>query len=184
MADQGPGIADADLPHIFDRFYRADTARNTPGTGLGLSIVAQTITRHGGWITRRPIGPGRGRVHRPAARGHQPGGAATGLTAALTSGPSTGSGRGRREPTPALRQAQGTKTDLTPALRQAQGTKTEPTPALRQAQGTKTELTPALRPATNLVVLVGIVRVFRTMRSGAYASATSTSEQRRSFCRE
>jgi two-component system sensor histidine kinase MprB len=50
VADQGPGIADADLPHIFDRFYRADTARNTPGTGLGLSIVAQTIQRHGGWI--------------------------------------------------------------------------------------------------------------------------------------
>ena len=51
VADQGPGIADADLPHIFDRFYRADTARNTPGTGLGLSIVAQTVQRHGGWIT-------------------------------------------------------------------------------------------------------------------------------------
>jgi two-component system sensor histidine kinase MprB len=51
VADQGPGIADADLPHIFDRFYRADTARNTPGTGLGLSIVAQAVQRHGGWIT-------------------------------------------------------------------------------------------------------------------------------------
>jgi len=51
VADQGPGIADADLPHIFDRFYRADSARNTPGTGLGLSIAAQTIQRHGGWIT-------------------------------------------------------------------------------------------------------------------------------------
>jgi len=50
VADQGPGIADADLPHVFDRFYRADTARNTPGTGLGLSIVAQTVTRHGGWV--------------------------------------------------------------------------------------------------------------------------------------
>jgi two-component system sensor histidine kinase MprB len=50
VADQGPGIADVDLPHVFDRFYRADTARNTPGTGLGLSIVAQTVQRHGGWI--------------------------------------------------------------------------------------------------------------------------------------
>ena len=50
VADQGPGIADEDLPHVFDRFYRADTARNTPGTGLGLSIVAQTITQHGGWV--------------------------------------------------------------------------------------------------------------------------------------
>jgi len=50
VADQGPGIADADLPYIFDRFYRGDTARNTPGTGLGLSIVASTAERHGGWV--------------------------------------------------------------------------------------------------------------------------------------
>jgi two-component system sensor histidine kinase MprB len=50
VADQGPGIKDADLPHVFDRFFRSDAARNTPGTGLGLSIVAQTITRHGGWV--------------------------------------------------------------------------------------------------------------------------------------
>ena len=50
VADQGPGISEADLPFIFDRFYRGDTARQTPGTGLGLSIVAQTVTQHGGWI--------------------------------------------------------------------------------------------------------------------------------------
>jgi two-component system, OmpR family, sensor histidine kinase MprB len=50
VADQGPGISEADLPFIFDRFYRGDSARQTPGTGLGLSIVAQTISRHGGWI--------------------------------------------------------------------------------------------------------------------------------------
>jgi two-component system sensor histidine kinase MprB len=50
VADQGPGIADADLPHVFDRFYRANSARNTPGTGLGLSIVAQSIRQHGGWV--------------------------------------------------------------------------------------------------------------------------------------
>lgn len=50
ISDQGPGIADNDLPHVFDRFYRADSSRNTPGTGLGLSIVAQTIARHGGWV--------------------------------------------------------------------------------------------------------------------------------------
>jgi two-component system sensor histidine kinase MprB len=50
VADQGPGIDEADLPHIFDRFYRGDTSRNTPGTGLGLSIVAQTATQHGGWV--------------------------------------------------------------------------------------------------------------------------------------
>lgn len=50
ISDQGPGIAEEDLPHIFDRFYRSDRSRNTPGTGLGLSIVAQTVARHGGWV--------------------------------------------------------------------------------------------------------------------------------------
>ncbi len=50
ISDQGPGISDEDLPHIFDRFYRADSSRNTPGTGLGLSIVATTVARHGGWV--------------------------------------------------------------------------------------------------------------------------------------
>jgi two-component system sensor histidine kinase MprB len=38
------------MPFIFDRFYRGDTARQTPGTGLGLSIVAQTVAQHGGWV--------------------------------------------------------------------------------------------------------------------------------------
>ena len=50
IADEGHGIAEADLPHVFDRFYRSDQARNTPGSGLGLSIVAQTIKAHGGWV--------------------------------------------------------------------------------------------------------------------------------------
>lgn len=50
ISDQGPGIADQDLPHVFDRFYRSDLSRNTPGTGLGLSIVAHTINSHGGWV--------------------------------------------------------------------------------------------------------------------------------------
>lgn len=50
VSDQGPGIADADLPHVFDRFWRSDSSRNTPGSGLGLSIVAQTIKSHGGWV--------------------------------------------------------------------------------------------------------------------------------------
>ena len=50
IADQGPGIAEEDLPHVFERFYRSDQARTTPGSGLGLSIVAQTIQAHGGWV--------------------------------------------------------------------------------------------------------------------------------------
>jgi two-component system sensor histidine kinase MprB len=69
VADQGPGIAEADLPHVFDRFYRADTARNTPGTGLGLSIVAQTITQHGGWVRagRSAQGGAEFTIHLPGA---------------------------------------------------------------------------------------------------------------------
>ena len=50
IVDEGPGIAEEDLEHIFDRFYRSDRARNTPGTGLGLSIVAHTADAHGGTV--------------------------------------------------------------------------------------------------------------------------------------
>ncbi len=50
ITDSGPGIAEEDLPHIFDRFYRSDRARNTPGTGLGLSIVAHTAEVHSGTV--------------------------------------------------------------------------------------------------------------------------------------
>ena len=50
VADEGPGIAEEDLPHIFERFYRSDKARYTPGTGLGLSIVAHTLATHGGTV--------------------------------------------------------------------------------------------------------------------------------------
>lgn len=50
ISDQGQGIPDDELPHVFDRFWRSPSARNTPGSGLGLSIVAQTIKAHGGWV--------------------------------------------------------------------------------------------------------------------------------------
>lgn len=50
ISDEGPGIAEDDLPHVFERFYRSDRARNTPGTGLGLSIVAHTVRGHGGTV--------------------------------------------------------------------------------------------------------------------------------------
>jgi len=51
VADAGPGIPDEALAHVFDRFYRADTARALPGSGLGLSIVKQVAEGHGGTIT-------------------------------------------------------------------------------------------------------------------------------------
>lgn len=51
VADEGPGIAPQDRPHVFDRFYRADGARSQPGSGLGLAIVAQAVTQHGGSVS-------------------------------------------------------------------------------------------------------------------------------------
>ncbi|HEV2778742.1 MAG TPA: HAMP domain-containing sensor histidine kinase [Actinophytocola sp.] len=50
VADQGPGIADEDLPRVFDRFYRSQEARTLPGSGLGLAIVKQAAVRHGGQV--------------------------------------------------------------------------------------------------------------------------------------
>ena len=51
VRDHGPGVAEADLPHVFDRFYRAASARALPGSGLGLAIVKQTVDDHGGSVT-------------------------------------------------------------------------------------------------------------------------------------
>ncbi len=51
VEDEGRGIDEADLPHVFDRFYRSPEARTLPGSGLGLSIVAQVAERHGGTVT-------------------------------------------------------------------------------------------------------------------------------------
>jgi two-component system, OmpR family, sensor histidine kinase MprB len=48
VRDHGPGFGEADLPHVFDRFYRATGARSLPGSGLGLAIVRQTAESHGG----------------------------------------------------------------------------------------------------------------------------------------
>lgn len=51
VRDHGPGIDPADLPYIFDRFYRADTARSLPGSGLGLAIVRHAIQAEGGQVS-------------------------------------------------------------------------------------------------------------------------------------
>jgi two-component system, OmpR family, sensor histidine kinase MprB len=58
VRDHGPGIAPADLPHVFDRFYRATGARKLPGSGLGLAIVRQVAEAHGGTVTAEPVAGG------------------------------------------------------------------------------------------------------------------------------
>jgi two-component system sensor histidine kinase MprB len=51
VRDHGPGIDEEDLPHVFDRFYRAASARHLPGSGLGLAIVSQVARSHDGEAT-------------------------------------------------------------------------------------------------------------------------------------
>ncbi len=59
VCDEGHGIDDEDLPHVFDRFYRSTESRTLPGSGLGLSIVRQVAERHGGSVAAGR-GPGGG----------------------------------------------------------------------------------------------------------------------------
>jgi two-component system, OmpR family, heavy metal sensor histidine kinase CusS len=59
IEDFGPGISDADLPHIFERFYRSDVARSTEGYGLGLSLAKSVAHAHGAEIAVQSA-PGQG----------------------------------------------------------------------------------------------------------------------------
>jgi two-component system sensor histidine kinase MprB len=78
VCDHGPGVAESDLPRVFDRFYRSPEARGVPGAGLGLAIVGQVARSHGGWarLERVPDGgtrallwlPAAGRLAEPATR--------------------------------------------------------------------------------------------------------------------
>jgi two-component system sensor histidine kinase MprB len=63
VRDHGPGIAAEDLPHVFDRFYRAPAARGRTGSGLGLAIVRHVAERHGGEVIAEPA-PGGGALLR------------------------------------------------------------------------------------------------------------------------
>jgi two-component system sensor histidine kinase MprB len=78
VRDHGAGVAPADAPHVFDRFYRGANARGRPGSGLGLAIVRQVAEAHGGTVAvdeapgggalfrlelpSRPVAAGAGRV--------------------------------------------------------------------------------------------------------------------------
>jgi two-component system sensor histidine kinase MprB len=61
VRDHGEGIDAADLPHVFDRFHRAPSARSVPGSGLGLAIVRQVAEAHRGTVSLAPA-PGGGTV--------------------------------------------------------------------------------------------------------------------------
>lgn len=56
VADDGAGVDDADLPRLFERFYRADRARASRGTGLGLAIVKHVVTAAGGTVEAQANG--------------------------------------------------------------------------------------------------------------------------------
>ena len=57
VADNGGGVPAAELPRLFERFFRGDRARTTHGSGLGLAIVKHVVTQAGGVVDARP-GPG------------------------------------------------------------------------------------------------------------------------------
>ncbi len=77
VRDHGPGIAPDDAPHVFDRFYRATSARSLPGSGLGLAIVRDIAQLHGG---------------RPYAAVRPGGGATIGFTLGTTQTAEPGAG--------------------------------------------------------------------------------------------
>ncbi len=62
VTDDGIGIDAADLPHVFDRFYRTDKSRGRgiPGTGLGLAITRAIVEAHRGTVALESAGPGQG----------------------------------------------------------------------------------------------------------------------------
>jgi two-component system sensor histidine kinase MprB len=63
VRDRGPGVAESDRAHVFDRFYRSAAARTLPGSGLGLAIVRQIAEAHGGSVGLEAA-PGGGSVFR------------------------------------------------------------------------------------------------------------------------
>lgn len=71
VEDDGPGIAESDLPHVFDRFYRSPRDRGLPGSGLGLAIVAQVASEASGTVeagTSQSLGGARMVLRLPLSR--------------------------------------------------------------------------------------------------------------------
>lgn len=69
VSDDGPGITEADLPHVFERFWRAAGTGDVGGSGIGLAVVAELVAAHGGTVTAgtAPSGGARFTVSIPSA---------------------------------------------------------------------------------------------------------------------
>ena len=63
ITDNGPGIKEEQLPHIFTAFYRADSSGNKPGTGLGLALTKHIIEQHNGKVTAENAAPNGLKIH-------------------------------------------------------------------------------------------------------------------------
>jgi two-component system sensor histidine kinase MprB len=74
VRDHGSGVAEADLPYVFDRFFRGTGARGRQGSGLGLAIVRQVTVQHGGTATatNAPDGGAVFRLHLPVVAAGEP----------------------------------------------------------------------------------------------------------------
>ncbi|HYB27320.1 MAG TPA: HAMP domain-containing sensor histidine kinase [Solirubrobacteraceae bacterium] len=74
VRDHGTGIDEADLPYVFDRFYRGANSRHRQGSGLGLAIVRQVATQHGGSVdaANAPDGGAVFTLHLPTLTGESP----------------------------------------------------------------------------------------------------------------
>ena len=74
VADEGPGIPEADLGRAAERFFRGETARHTPGSGLGLALVQAVMQLHGGELSLGSAGAGarglRATLALPSERNH------------------------------------------------------------------------------------------------------------------
>ncbi|MBA0053102.1 HAMP domain-containing histidine kinase [Streptomyces sp. AJS327] len=60
VRDEGPGIAEDELPYVYERFWRSPAARALPGSGLGLAIVERVVRQTGGEVALRPAPDGAG----------------------------------------------------------------------------------------------------------------------------
>jgi two-component system OmpR family sensor kinase len=90
VSDDGPGVPPDELPHIFERFYRATRPSRRPGSGLGLAIAAEIASAHGGVACAAPVGPHGLRITLTLPVG---GSAAPGSDRSAGSAGSAGSGR-------------------------------------------------------------------------------------------